>query len=65
MKKGIWIYWRYMKDPAYQRTWIKSYVHDIVKLEHGDLLELTDNDITSSYPTRVLLSDIIYNLPKP
>lgn len=64
MKTGIWIYWRYMKDPAYQRTWIKSYVQNIVRLEHGDLLELADREYGTEYPTRVLLSDIIYNLPK-
>lgn len=51
-EKGKWIYWRWKVGGS--PTWSKDYVQNV----DGDIIELSDWDFWSKYPTRVLISEI-------
>lgn len=56
--KRKWIFWKW-KDKSF-KAFSKSYVQEIIKLNNGDLLlELSDNDSFTNYPTRIISKDII------
>lgn len=52
--KGKWIYWRWVGD----KTFLKRFVQDILETDSGMLLEISDNDMWSNFPTRVLRKEI-------
>lgn len=53
-EKGKFIYWRWIGD----KTFLKSFVQDILETESGMLLETTDSEMWSNYPTRILRHEI-------
>ena len=53
-KIGEWILWRWIGD----RNFTKSKVQNIEETKLGNVLELSDNDIWTKYPNRVLRKEI-------
>jgi len=53
-KIGEWILWRWIGD----RNFTKSKVQNIEETKSGNVLELSDNDIWTKYPNRVLRKEI-------
>jgi len=56
IKPKTWIYWKWRDDS--HKTYSKSWVQDIIETQCGDLLEITDTESWSKYPTRILKVDI-------
>lgn len=56
-KEGNWIYWRWKKDCG-DRTFNKSFIQEIRDTIAGELLDLSDYDDSTSYPTRILRKEI-------
>ena len=59
MKTEQWIYWRW-KDGS--KSFLKSWIQDVVTTDKGLLLELSDSESWTNYPNKVLLSEIDYTL---
>jgi len=55
VKKGTWLYWKWPDASTYS----KSYIQDIIETKEGLLLEISDSQWWTNYPTRILAKDII------
>lgn len=54
-KKNHWIFWRNRG----QKHISKSYVQEITPTIFGKLMDLSDTDIYTKYPNRLLLKEIV------
>jgi len=62
IKKGDWIFWRWIKDG---KALSKSFVQGIEPANDDVILELTDYDWGSKYPLRVLSKEVeVYKTTK-